>query len=82
MESVGAHGPPWLTLTIVPAIVTHPLRLHVVVLAATLNVTDPLPDPEAPLVRVIQAKLLEAVHGQPAATVTLLLPVPPAAVSE
>lgn len=68
-------------MTIVPAMVTHPLRLKVVVLAATLNVAEPLPDPVAPLVTVIQAKLVDAVHGQPGATVTLLVAVPPAAVS-
>jgi hypothetical protein len=73
-EIVGAHGPPCRTLTTVPAIVSEPRRLHVVVLAATSNVTEALPDPDAPLVSVIQALLLTAVHGQPAATVTVLLP--------
>jgi hypothetical protein len=74
-EIVGAHGPACVTLNTVPAIVSDPSRLHVVVLAATLNVTDPLPDPVAPLVTVIHALLLTAVHGHPAATVTVLLPV-------
>ena len=69
-------------MTIVPAIVSDPSRLHVVVLAATSNVTDPLPDPVAPLVTVIHALLLAAVHGHPVATVTVLLPVLSAAVTE
>jgi hypothetical protein len=74
-EMAGAHGPPCVTLTTVPAIVSDPSRLHVVVLAATSNVTVPFPDPVAPLVSVIHALLLTAVHGQPADTATLLLPV-------
>ena len=81
-EIVGAHGPPCRTLTTVPAIVSDPSRLHVVVLAATSNVTEPLPDPEAPLVSVIHTLLLTAVHGQPAAVVTVLLPVLAAAVND
>ena len=62
--------------------VTHPLRLQVVVLAATLNVTEPLPEPVAPLVTVIHGKLLTAVHGQPVATVTVLVPVPPVSMKD
>src|SRR6185436_18400522 len=66
----------------VPAIVSDPRRLHVVVFAATSKVTEPLPDPVAPLVRVIHALLLTAVHGQPPATVTVLLPLLAAAGSD
>jgi len=60
-----------------PAIVSVPVRLEATVFAATLKPTVPLPDPVAPLVRVIHEALLAAVHGQPVAIVTLLLPVPP-----
>jgi len=59
-----------------------PVRLAVPVFAATLNDTDPLPLPDAPLVSVIHALLLTAVHGQPAATVTVLLALPPVAVND
>lgn len=65
-----------VTVNVTPAIVSVPLRLEATVFAATLNAVVPLPDPVAPLVTVIQAALLDAVHEQPVATVTLLLPVP------
>jgi hypothetical protein len=81
-EIVGAHGPPCRTLTIVPPMVSDPSRLQVVVLAATSKVTEPLPDPRAPLVTVIHALLLTAVHGHPAAEVTALLTVVAAAVTD
>ena len=53
-----------------------------VVLAATSKVTEPLPDPVAPLVTVIHALVLTAVHGQPAGAVTVLLPVLTAAATD
>ena len=63
-------------MNVVPAIVSVPLRLDAPVFAATLNATVPFPDPDAPLVTVIQEALLAAVHGHPVATVTVLLPLP------
>lgn len=66
----------------VPAIVSDPRRLHVVVFGSTVNDTVPLPEPDAPLVTVIHALLLTAVHGQPAVTVTVLVPFPPDAVND
>jgi hypothetical protein len=71
-----------VTANVVPAIVSDPLRLVVAVFAATLNPTLPDPDPDAPLVTVIHDALLLALHAQPVAAVTLLLPVPPAAVKD
>jgi hypothetical protein len=65
----------------VPAIVSDPRRLHVVALGATSNVTAPLPDPVAPLVSVIHALLLAAVHGHPGDVVTVLPPELAAAVN-
>ena len=65
-----------VTVNVTPAIVSVPVRLEATVFAATLKPAVPLPDPVAPLVTVIQAALLAAVHEQPVATVTLLLPVP------
>src|SRR5690349_12499774 len=66
-----------VTVKVAPAIVSVPVRLDATVFAATLKPTVPLPDPVAPLVTVIQEALLAAVHAQPVATVTPLLPVPP-----
>ena len=59
-----------------PAIVTVPVRVVVAVLAATLSVTVPLPDPLAPAT-VIQVALLRAVQLQPAAVVTDVFADPP-----
>jgi hypothetical protein len=53
-----------------------PVRCTVVPLAATENVTVPLPEPLAVPVTVIQLTLLVAVHAQPA-VVTVNEPVPP-----
>lgn len=61
-------------MNVAPAIVKVPVRLEATVFAATLNVTEPLPDPDAPLVRVIHGALLTAVQLQPAAAVTAMLP--------
>ena len=67
----------WVTVNVAPAMVSVPVRLDATVFAVTLNPTVPLPEPVAPLVTVIHAALLAAVHEQPVATVTALLPVPP-----
>ncbi len=72
----------WVTVNVVPAIVMVPVRVEATVFAATLKPTVPLPEPVAPLVTVIQGALLPAVHAQPVATVTLLVPVPPDAVND
>jgi hypothetical protein len=72
----------WVTVNVVPAIVMVPVRIEATVFAATLKPTVPLPEPVAPLVTVIQGALLPAVHAQPVATVTLLVPVPPDAVND
>jgi hypothetical protein len=70
-----------LTVNVRPAIVSVP-DLPDPVVAATLNWTTPLPLPLAPSVTVIQSALLAAVHEQPAAAVTLTVPVPPLAGTE
>ena len=57
--------------------VTVPLRVDVVEFAATLYATEPLPVPLAPLVTVIHATLLVAVHAQPVSDVIATEPVPP-----
>ena len=66
-------------MKVAPAIVSVPDRVLAAVLAATLNPTLPGPVPVAPLVTVIQAALLAAVHAQPAPALTVLLPLPPEA---
>jgi hypothetical protein len=63
-------------LNVAPPIVKVPERLGVPVFAATAKSTVPLPEPAAPPVIVIQVRLLDAVQAQPAAVVTVLLPVP------
>lgn len=71
-----------VTVKVAPAIVSVPVREVVTVFAATLN--DALPGPVlfAPPVTVIHESLLTAVHPHPAATVTVALPVPPAAATD
>ena len=71
-----------MTVNVAPAIVSVPVRLDATVFAATLKPTLPLPDPVAPLVTVIHAALLAAVHAQPVGMLTLLLPVPADAVND
>ena len=64
-----------MTVTVWPATVNVPVRAAPVVLAATLNVTEPMPDPLAPAVTVIQAVVVVAVQEQavPAMTLTVRL---------
>ena len=61
----------WLTATDCPATFRVPLREVPVVLAATLNVTEPMPDPLAPAVTVIQDVVVVAVQAQDVPDVTL-----------
>jgi len=61
-----------------PATVSVPTRVAPVELAATENVTVPLPLPLAPPVTVMNASLLTALHWQPAAPDTATVPGPPA----
>jgi hypothetical protein len=68
-----------VTVNVRPAIVNVPVRAAPV-LAATVNVIDPLPLPVAPEVTVIHGTLLAAVHAHPPAVVTVTgVPAPPAA---
>ena len=81
-EIVYEHAAACVTVNVLPAAVSVPVRIVPAVLAATVNATVPFPDPDAPPVTVIHVLLLVAVHAQPAAVVTALLPVPPAAGSD
>jgi hypothetical protein len=56
-----------------------PVRALVVVLAATVKPTLPLPVPLLPVWMLIQLALLVAVHAHPLVVVTVVLPVPPVA---
>ena len=70
-----------MTVTVCPATVSPPVREGPSVLAI-VNVTTPvplLPEPEA---IVIHGALLDAVHSQPAAAVTLTVRDPPLASAE
>ena len=58
-------------MTVCPATVNVPVREAPVVLAATLNVTEPMPDPLAPAVTVIQDVVVVAVQAQDVPDVTL-----------
>ena len=60
-----------MTVTVWPATVNVPVRAVPVVLAATLNVTEPMPDPLAPAVTVIQDVVVVAVQEQDVPEVTL-----------
>jgi len=68
-----------LTVKVWPPAVMVPVRGVVVVFAATVNVTVPLPEPLAPPVTVIQLALLVAVQAHPVSAVIEMEPVPPAA---
>ena len=67
----------WFTVTVCPATVIVPLREAPVVLAATVKLLEPRPVIDAPLVIVIHAALLVAVHAQLDPVVTDTLPLVP-----
>ena len=69
--------PASVTVKVWPAIVTVPFRELLVLLAATLICTVPLPDPEPPDVTVIHDALLVAVQLHPLVAVTATLADPP-----
>ena len=81
-EIVYAHAPACVTVNVLPATVSVPVREAVAVLAATLNLAVPFPDPDAPAVTVIHELLLTAVHAQVEPVVMAVVPVPPAAVTD
>ena len=55
------------------------MRCAVLGLGATVKLTEPLPEPVAPAVTVIQVALLTAVQVHPAIVVTAVEPLDPAA---
>ena len=60
-----------MTVTVWPATANVPMREAPVVFAAMLNVTEPMPDPLAPAVTVIQDVVVVAVQAQDVPEVTL-----------
>jgi hypothetical protein len=72
-------APDCVTVKVWPEIVNVVLRAAVVVFAAAVKVTVPLPVSLDPAVTVTQLAPLVAVHAQPVVVVTATLPVPPAA---
>lgn len=75
-------APDCVTVKIAPAIVSVPVRLDVEVLAATEKAALPVPEPDAPLVTVIQVAFVVALQAQFAGAVTDVPPLPPAAVND
>lgn len=70
-------APASVTVKMLPAIVSVPVRALAALFAAALKLTVPLPDPLAPAVTVIHPLLLAAVHAHPAGAFTVAVPVPP-----
>jgi hypothetical protein len=68
-----------VTVKVCPATVSVALRVDVVVFAATLKLTLPLPEPVAPVAMLAHAALLVAVQEHPVLVVTATDPEPPAA---
>ena len=77
--SGGGGAPSCVTVTVCPPIVIGAVRVVVALLTPTVKRTVPGPLPVLPLVRVIHPSPALAVHGQPFATLTPMLPLPPAA---
>jgi len=73
-------APACVTQSVWPAIETEPVRLEVVVFAATVTVVYPFPLPEAVAGSSNQFKVLEADQEQPFGAVTATVNPPPAAI--
>jgi hypothetical protein len=80
-EQVGVAAAAWVTVTVRVATVSEALRGDVVVWAAAEYWTIPFPLPLAPAVTVSHDAELAAVHVHPLGAVTVMAPVPPAAVT-
>jgi hypothetical protein len=78
IEVAHPPGAVCVTVNVVPAIDSVPVRGVNPGLAAALKVTPPDPEPTAPPVMVIHEALLFAIHTHDDVVVTVLLPVPPA----
>jgi hypothetical protein len=74
-DTVNAHAF-WVTVTAIPATVSVPVRFEPV-RGGTEYVTVPLPGPDSPVVTVIEASLLTAVHAHSASVATTTEAVPP-----
>ena len=75
----GGGGAACVTVKVFPAAAIVPVRAVLVVFAATLNATLPLPVPELPALMLIHGALVVAVHAHVLAdAVTAIAPVPPA----
>ena len=81
-DTVYTHGAAaWFTVTVWPATVNVALRDEVALLALTVTVTDPFPDPLAGDT-VAHAALDEVAHAQPACAVTVTVALPPPAATD
>jgi hypothetical protein len=80
LSIVTTHGvPAWLMVKVLPPIEIVPERAVELGFAATVNDTLPGPSPDAEPVIVIQFALFVAVHVQPTAAVTVMVPLSPSA---
>ena len=71
--------PAWVTVTLWPATVRVALRDNELAFAVAVTVTEPSPEPLAPLVTVSHAAPLVAVHVHPVGAVNVTEPLPPPA---
>jgi hypothetical protein len=69
-------------VNVLPPMVSVPVRDVVPVFAEVLNVTDPLPEPLAPLVTVTHVSVVVADQAQPVGAVTEIVPGSPAAATD
>ena len=60
----GGAAAAWVTVNVFPTAMIVADRVDVAVLAATVKATVPLPVPDSPDVRLIDAALVDAVHAQ------------------
>jgi hypothetical protein len=74
--------PACVTVNILPAAVIVPVRESELAFAAAVNPTEPLPEPVAPDVIVIQVSVVDEVQPQPVGAVTVIVPVPPPATTD
>lgn len=68
-----------VTVNVRPAMARVPDLCAVLGLGAMVKLTEPLPDPVAPAITLIQVALLTAVQQQPVCAVTVVDTLPPAA---
>lgn len=77
IDDVQTLGGVCVTVKVVPAIVSVPVRTVGPVFGATVNATLPDPEPVVPLMMLIHGVVVLDVHPHPRPAVTVPIPVPP-----